>query len=257
MKKYNQELESQFRKELTSLLNKIAESNLVLILQAILDKISTFMDSYQDKKTKVEITYKIISEILIKTTLYQQVINLPIISCICTFTSLLHYVKFGQSFLCYFIKKCLEELIAKSKEWLNTTLKTADSYKGISDDYDVFLDDYSYNQKKNTELKNKLHVLKADMYLMNNYRNLIHGGILPAMKSSKIIAFGIGKCLERNINTVLQTCNISYLADISLQFSLALEYLYLFSIHLATLFIAASLDDNFALSFHCNNFLFK
>ena len=110
MKKYNQELESQFRKELTSLLNKIAESNLVLILQAILDKISTFMDSYQDKKTKVEITYKIISEILIKTTLYQQVINLPIISCICTFTSLLHYVKFGQSFLCYFIKKCLEEL---------------------------------------------------------------------------------------------------------------------------------------------------
>ena len=110
MKKYNQELENQFRKELTSLLNKIAESNLVLILQAIFDKISTFMDSYQDRKSKVEITYKIITEILIKTTLYQQVINLPIISCICTFTSLLHYIKFGQSFLCYFIKKCLEEL---------------------------------------------------------------------------------------------------------------------------------------------------
>ena len=110
MKKYNQELESQFRKELTSLLNKIAESNLVLILQAIFDKITTFMDSYQDKKSKVEITYKILTEILIKTTLYQQVINLPIISCICTFVSLLHYIKFGQSFLCYFIKKCLEEL---------------------------------------------------------------------------------------------------------------------------------------------------
>ena len=110
MKKYNQELENQFRKELTSLLNKIAESNLVLILQAIFDKISTFMDSYQDKKLKVEITYKILTEILVKTTLYQQVINLPIISCICTFISLLHYIKFGQSFLCYFIKKCLEEL---------------------------------------------------------------------------------------------------------------------------------------------------
>ena len=68
------------------------------------------MDSYQDKKSKVEITYKILTEILIKTTLYQQVINLPIISCICTFTSLLLYIKFGQSFLCYFIKKCLEEL---------------------------------------------------------------------------------------------------------------------------------------------------
>ena len=110
MKKYNKELEDQFRKELTSLLNKVAESNLVLILQAIFDKIVTFMDSYQDKESKVGITYKIITEILIKTTLYQQVINLPIISCICTFTSLLHYIKFGQSFLCYFIKKCLEEL---------------------------------------------------------------------------------------------------------------------------------------------------
>ena len=110
MIQYNEELEKQFRKELTSLLNKVAESNLVLILQAILDKISAFMDAYQDKKSKVDKTYKIITEILIKTTLYQQIINLPIISCICTFISLLHYIKFGQSFLCYFIKKCLEEL---------------------------------------------------------------------------------------------------------------------------------------------------
>ena len=110
MKEYNIELEKQFRKELTSLLNKIAESNLVLILQAIFDKISAFMDAYQDKKLKIEITYRIITEVLIKTTLCQQVINLPIISCICTFSSLLHFIKFGQSFLCYFIKKCLEEL---------------------------------------------------------------------------------------------------------------------------------------------------
>ena len=110
MREYNEEIEKQFRKELTSLLNKIAESNLVLILQAILDKISVFMDAYQDKKSKIEITYKIITEILIKTTLCQQVINLPIISCICTFISLLHYIKFGQSFLCYLIKKCIEEL---------------------------------------------------------------------------------------------------------------------------------------------------
>ena len=110
MKEYNIELEKQFRKELTSLLNKIAEANLVLILQAIFDKISAFMDAYQDKKLKIEITYRIITEVLIKTTLCQQVINLPIISCICTFSSLLHFIKFGQSFLCYFIKKCLEEL---------------------------------------------------------------------------------------------------------------------------------------------------
>ena len=110
MKEYNEELVKQFRKELNSLLNKVAEANLALILQAIFDKITAFMDAYQDKKTKIETTYKIITEILIKTTLYQQVINLPIISCICTFVSLLHYIKFGQSFICYFIKKCLEEL---------------------------------------------------------------------------------------------------------------------------------------------------
>ena len=110
MNQYNEELIKQFRKELTSLLNKIAESNLALILQAIFDKITAFMEAYQNKKSKIETTYRIITEVLIKTILYQQVINLPIISCICTFTSLLHYIKFGQSFICYFIKKSLEEL---------------------------------------------------------------------------------------------------------------------------------------------------
>ena len=127
MKQYNEELEKQFRKELNSLLNKIAEANLVLILQAIFDKITAFMDAYQDKKTKVETTYKILSEILIKTTLYQQVINLPIISCICTFVSLLHYIKFGQSFICYFIKKCLEEL--NNFKPISTSEKQIEKYK--------------------------------------------------------------------------------------------------------------------------------
>ena len=124
MKEYNEELIIQFRKELTSLLNKIAESNLVLILQAIFDKISAFLDAYQDKNSKIEVTYKILTEILIKTTLYQQVINLPIISCICTIISLLHYIKFGQSFICFFIKKCLEEL-----NNLKPSEKQIDKYK--------------------------------------------------------------------------------------------------------------------------------
>ena len=124
MKEYNEELIKQFQKELTSLLNKIAEANLVLILQAIFDKISAFLDAYQDKNSKIEVTYKILTEILIKTTLYQQVINLPIISCICTFISLLHYIKFGQSFICFFIKKCLEEL-----NNLKPSEKQIDKYK--------------------------------------------------------------------------------------------------------------------------------
>ena len=112
IKQKNEELINQFKKELTSLLNKIAESNLSLILPAIFSKISTFFDSYQDKDkiSKNKTIYDIISQILIKTIIYPQVINLPIMSCICTFISLLHFVKFGQSFLIFFIKKCLDEL---------------------------------------------------------------------------------------------------------------------------------------------------
>ena len=112
IKQKNEELINQFKKELTSLLNKIAEPNLSLILPAIFSKISTFVDSYQDKDkiSKNKTIYDIISQILIKTIIYPQVINLPIMSCICTFISLLHFVKFGQSFLIFFIKKCLDEL---------------------------------------------------------------------------------------------------------------------------------------------------
>ena len=112
IKQKNEELINQFKKELTSLLNKIAESNLSFILPAIFSKISTFFDSYQDKDkiSKNKTIYDIISQILIKTIIYPQVINLPIMSCICTFISLLHFVKFGQSFLIFFIKKCLDEL---------------------------------------------------------------------------------------------------------------------------------------------------
>ena len=112
MKQQNIELMNQFKKELTSLLNKVAESNLSLILPALFNKISSFIDSYKenDKKVKTKITYEIISEILIKTIINQQVINLPIISCICSIISLLHFIKFGQSFLFFFIKKCLEEI---------------------------------------------------------------------------------------------------------------------------------------------------
>ena len=111
IRQQNELLVTQFKKELTSLLNKVAESNLSLILPAIFNKISQFMESYQEKtKTKTKITYEIISDILIKTIINQQVINLPIISCICSIISLLHFIKFGQSFLFFFIKKCLEEL---------------------------------------------------------------------------------------------------------------------------------------------------
>ena len=112
IRQQNDLLITQFKKELTSLLNKVAESNLSLILPAIFSKISSFLDSYQENNNqlKTKLIYEIISEILIKTIINQQIINLPIISCICTLISLLHFIKFGQSFLFFFIKKCLEEL---------------------------------------------------------------------------------------------------------------------------------------------------
>ena len=111
IKQQNNELINQFKKELTSLLNKVAESNLSLILPALFNKITSFMDSYKENnKTKTKITYETISEIFIRTIIHQQVINLPIISCICSIISLLHFIKFGQSFLFFFLKKCLEEL---------------------------------------------------------------------------------------------------------------------------------------------------
>ena len=126
IKGQNIQLMNNFKKELTSLLNKVAESNLSLILPALFNKISSFTDSYQEsnKKLKTKMTYEIISEILIKTIINQQVINLSIISCICSIISLLHFIKFGQSFLFFFIKKCLEEL-----NFLKNEEKNIEKYK--------------------------------------------------------------------------------------------------------------------------------
>ena len=111
MRQQNTELIQQFKKELTSLLNKVAESNLSLIIPAIFNKISSFTDSYKenDNKSKTKILYEILSEIFIKTIVNPQVINLPIVSCICSIISLLHFIKFGQSFLFFFLKKCWKE----------------------------------------------------------------------------------------------------------------------------------------------------
>lgn len=110
------------------------------------------------------------------------------------------------------VNEILEKNISKSKSWLNTSLETARNFKGMSDSYDVFLDDYSDNKKRNIELKDQLQRIKADLYLLKNHRNYIQGGTVPTMNRT-IIAFGIGDCLKRNIETVSKTCKISYLAD--------------------------------------------
>ena len=133
MRQQNTELIQQFKKELTSLLNKVAESNLSLIIPAIFNKISSFTDSYKenDNKLKTKILYEILSEILIKTIINPQVINLPIVSCICSIISLLHFIKFGQSFLFFFLKKCLEELNFSNIKENNNIIKEKYKYKNF------------------------------------------------------------------------------------------------------------------------------
>ena len=133
MRQQNTELIQQFKKELTSLLNKVAESNLSLIIPAIFNKISSFTDSYKenDNKSKTKILYEILSEIFIKTIVNPQVINLPIVSCICSIISLLHFIKFGQSFLFFFLKKCLEELNFSNIKENNNIIKEKYKYKNF------------------------------------------------------------------------------------------------------------------------------
>ena len=110
------------------------------------------------------------------------------------------------------VKDDIEQNVCISKKWLDEILKMAKNYKGRPDYYDVFFDDFSYNRSMNTELKKQLCTLKADLFLWKRNRNLRQGGG-SSMGIQRIIGFGIGNCLERNIKTVLQTCNVSYLTD--------------------------------------------
>lgn len=110
------------------------------------------------------------------------------------------------------VKDDIEKKVCISKKWVDEILKMAKSYKGRPDYYDVLLDDFSYNRLMNTELKKQLCTVKADLFLWKRNRNLRQGGG-SSMEIQRIIGFGIGNCLERNIKTVLQTCNVSYLTD--------------------------------------------
>ena len=87
---------TQFQKEITSLLNKISESNLSILLPTIFSKITTLTSLHpplQIYKTLTTVSINLLSH---PTT------SLPITSCICTFLSLCHY-KYGDSFLLYYL----------------------------------------------------------------------------------------------------------------------------------------------------------
>ena len=94
---------TQFQKEITSLLNKISESNLSILLPTIFSKITTLTSLHpplQIYKTLTTVSINLLSH---PTT------SLPITSCICTFLSLCHY-KYGDSFLLYYLHSLLTSI---------------------------------------------------------------------------------------------------------------------------------------------------
>jgi uncharacterized protein with PIN domain len=102
-------LKMSFQKEITALLNKISEANLILMFPEFIQKIENFENSSLPKSKKLLIIYETITKVSLKMTLDQEVTNLPITSCICSYISVLHY-KFGNSFMLYFMKSLYDRL---------------------------------------------------------------------------------------------------------------------------------------------------
>lgn len=102
------QLKISFLKDITSLLNKISEANLNLMLPEFLEKIDSFL-SQTKSENKLLLVYENISKISLRLMLDPSITNLPITSCISTYICILHY-KFGNSFLLYFLKTLFEKL---------------------------------------------------------------------------------------------------------------------------------------------------
>ena len=95
----------KFQKELTSLMNKIAESNISFLLPDVFTKIATFKRTNNNTFS----LYDTITKISLKLLLNQEIINLPITSCICTFISLCHY-KYGNNFIYFYLKELFDQI---------------------------------------------------------------------------------------------------------------------------------------------------
>ncbi len=110
------------------------------------------------------------------------------------------------------IKIRIESKAAQSREWLSEILEMANKHKGKSDAYDIFIEESFINMQKSKKNEKQIYKLKSELFFLNNKvcQKKEDGNL--AMKK-KIIGFGIGNCLERNIEKVLEYCNISYLTD--------------------------------------------
>ena len=99
------EQNEKFKKELTSLMNKIAESNISFLLPDVFTKITNFTKN--NKNTFF--LYDTVSKIALKLLLSQKITNLPITGCICTFISIFHY-KYGNNFIYFYLKQLLDQI---------------------------------------------------------------------------------------------------------------------------------------------------
>lgn len=104
----------KFQKEITSLLNKISEANLNLMFPDFIKKLDQFDSENTNtikmpNHTKLLFLYDTITKISLRMNLDQEITNLPITSCICSYISILHY-KYGNSFMVYFIKSLFERV---------------------------------------------------------------------------------------------------------------------------------------------------
>ena len=99
------EIINKFQREINSLLNKIAESNISLLVPDMFKKIEEFNNNIKDNF----ILFELITKISLKLLLNQEITNLPITSCICSFISLCHF-KFGNNFIYFYLKNLFEEI---------------------------------------------------------------------------------------------------------------------------------------------------
>jgi nucleolar MIF4G domain-containing protein 1 len=99
------EIINKFQREINSLLNKIAESNVSLLVPDMFKKIEEFDGDIKDNF----ILFDLITKISLKLLLNQEITNLPITSCICSFLSLMH-IKFGNNFIYFYLKILFEKI---------------------------------------------------------------------------------------------------------------------------------------------------
>src|SRR5690606_31465113 len=81
----------------------------ILMFPEFIGKIENFEKSKVNRKEKLHLIYESITNISLRLTIDQEITNLPITSCICSYLCVLHY-KFGNSFMLYFLKTALEKI---------------------------------------------------------------------------------------------------------------------------------------------------